>query len=123
MMKSTLIFCSLFFVFGAFTQTETELIGKWKLVKWTQHGKEKNLQDHFHTDQVFQIFMENKHQFQSVTGDDVHKGKWKLSADGKSLTIIAGVLPVVFSVDYFDSKKRVITQESLGTLEYEKVQD
>lgn len=122
-MKKAIFFIITLLSFSINAQTETELIGKWKLVKWTQNGKEKNLQDHFHTDQVFQVFLENKHQFQSITGDDVHKGKWKLSADGKSMTIIAGVLPIVFSIDYFDTKKRIITQETLGTLEYEKVTD
>ncbi len=122
-MKKAIFFIITLLSFSINAQTETELIGKWKLVKWTQNGKEKNLQDHFHTDQVFQVFLENKHQFQSITGDDVHKGKWKLSADGKSMTIIAGVLPIVFSIDYFDAKKRIITQETLGTLEYEKVTD
>ncbi|MNJ84999.1 hypothetical protein D3C87_24630 [compost metagenome] len=120
-MKNTLLFIIILLSVSANAQTETELIGKWKLVKWTQNGKEKNLQDHFHTDQIFQVFLENKHQFQSITGDDVHKGKWKLSPDGKSLTIISGVLPIVFLIEYFDAKKRVITQETLGTLEYEKV--
>ncbi|WP_300664753.1 hypothetical protein [Fluviicola sp.] len=120
-MKNTISLIIILLSFSINAQTEAELIGKWKLVKWTQNGKEKNLQDHFHTDQVFQVFLEKKHQFQSLTGEDVHKGKWKLSSDGKSLTIIAGILPIVFSIDYFDAKKRVITQETLGTLEYEKV--
>ncbi len=122
-MKKTLFFCFFLLTFNLSAQTSAELIGKWKLVKWTQNGKEKNLQDHFHTDQVFQLFEENKNRFQSIVGDEVHKGKWKLSSDGKTLTIVAGILPIPFTVNYFDKTKRIISYESVGTFEYVKVDE
>ena len=59
-MKNTISLIIILLSFSINAQTEAELIGKWKLVKWTQNGKEKNLQDHFHTDQVFQVFLEKK---------------------------------------------------------------
>ncbi|WP_343604733.1 hypothetical protein [Fluviicola sp.] len=122
-MKNALFTCFFLLAFGVSAQTSAELIGKWQLVKWTQNGKEKNLKDHFHTDQVFQLFLEDKNKFQSIVGDEIHKGKWKLSADGKTLTIVAGILPIPFTVDYFDKTRRVITYESVGTFEYTKVAD
>ncbi|OXA87305.1 hypothetical protein [Flavobacterium hercynium] len=101
-------------------QTSKELIGKWQLVKWTKKGKEKNIQEYFKTDQVFQIFMENG-EFNSLVGDESHKAKWKLSSDNKELTIIAILLPINFTIDYFDPQKRVISSPQMGTLEYKKV--
>ncbi|MHA4812083.1 hypothetical protein ACX0G9_28570 [Flavitalea flava] len=103
-------------------QTSAELLGKWKLVKWTQNGEDKDIPGYYKTDQVFQIFYEGD-KFESVIDDKVHKGKWKLSDDNKELTIKSGLFSVKFSVDYFDNKKRVITTAQLGTLEYEKVPD
>ncbi|PAM93126.1 hypothetical protein B4N84_19260 [Flavobacterium sp. IR1] len=102
-------------------QTSKELIGKWKLVKWTKKGKEKNIQEYFKTDQVFQIFMENG-EFNSLVGDESHKAKWKLSSDNKELTIIAILLPISFTIDYFDAQKRVISSPQMGTLEYKKIE-
>lgn len=101
-------------------QTSKELIGKWQLVKWTKNGKEKSIQDKFKTDQVFQVFKENG-DFESVVGDESHKAKWKLSKDNSELTIIAVLMPVKFSVDYFDSQKRIITTPQIGTFEYNKI--
>jgi len=122
-MKKTLFFCFFLLAFNLSAQTSVELIGKWKLVKWTQNGKEKDLKEHFHTDQVFQLFEENKNRFQSIVGDEVHKGKWKLSSDGKTLTIVAGILPIPFTVNYFDKTKRIISYDSVGTFEYVKVDE
>lgn len=102
-------------------QTSKELIGKWQLVKWTKKGKEKNIQEYFKTDQVFQIFMENG-EFNSLVGDESHKAKWKLSSDNKELTIIAILLPISFTIDYFDAQKRVISSPQMGTLEYKKIE-
>jgi hypothetical protein len=105
-------------VFTQFTvqaQTATEILGKWKLVKWTKNGKEKTV-----ADSTFQIFNENN-KFISVAEGKEHKGKWKLSADNKTLTIRSGVFVIPFTVDQFDPKKRVITTDQLGTLEYVKV--
>jgi len=59
--------------------------------------------------------------FNSVIGDKEPKGKWKLSKDNKMLTIRSGIFTVDFRIDYFDAKRRVITADQLGTLEYEKV--
>ena len=102
-------------------QTSKELLGKWQLVKWTQHGKEKDITSTFKTDQVFQLFLENG-EFQSLVGDEVHKSKWKLSKDNSELTITSTIiLPVKFHIDYFDSEKRTMTSEQLGTFEYKKV--
>ena len=102
-------------------QTSKELLGKWQLVKWTQHGKEKNIQSTFKTDQVFQLFLENG-QFQSLVGDEIHKSKWKLSKDNSELTITSTlIVPVKFHIDYFDSEKRIITSDLVGTFEYKKI--
>lgn len=102
-------------------QTSKELLGKWQLVKWTKHGKEKSIQKTFKTDQVFQLFLENG-EFQSLVGDEIHKSKWKLSKDNSDLTITSTlILPVKFHIDYFDSEKRVMTSDEVGTFEYKKV--
>ena len=103
-------------------QTSKELIGKWQLVKWTKNGKEKNIQERFKTDQVFQVFKENG-DFESVIGDESHKAKWKLSDDNSHLTIISVILPIEFTINSFDSQKRVITNTQVGTFEYKKVSE
>lgn len=112
----------LFFIYGltSYSQTSTELIGKWKLVKWTQRGKDKDITEYYKTDQVYQVFQENN-RFQSIVGDKTHDGKWKLSKNNDELTIISGLFTIPFKIDYFDSKKRIITTDQLGTLEYQKV--
>jgi hypothetical protein len=106
--------------FSMNAQTSKELIGKWQLVKWTKKGKEKNIKEYYKTDQVFQVFKENG-DFESLVGDESHKAKWKLSKDNSELTIIAVLMPVKFSVDYFDANKRIITTPQIGTFEYKKV--
>ena len=105
---------------SASAQTSKELIGKWQLVKWTKNGKEKDIQERFKTDQVFQVFKENG-DFESLIGDESHKAKWKLSKNNSKLTIISVILPVEFTIDSFDSQKRVITNAQVGTFEYKKV--
>lgn len=118
----------IFFLFICFislsiaAQTSKELIGKWQLVKWTKKGKEKDIKEYYKTDQVFQVFKENG-DFESLVGDESHKAKWKLSKDNSELTIIAVLMPVKFSVDYFDANKRIITTPQIGTFEYKKVSE
>ncbi|WP_163409733.1 hypothetical protein [Flavobacterium ajazii] len=46
-----------------------------------------------------------------------------MSSDNSQLTIISVILPVVFTIDYFDSTKRTITNPQVGTFEYKKVAD
>lgn len=117
---SALLIC---FTISFQAQTSKELLGKWKLVKFTQHGKEKDIASTFKSDEVFQVFLDNG-KFQSIVGGEVHKSKWKLSKDNSELTIISSlIVPIKFHIDYFDSKKRVITSDILGTLEYQKVED
>lgn len=120
MMKK--IFSILIFLIGfsISAQTSKELVGKWQLVKWTKKGKEKSIQEYYKTDQVYQVFKENG-DFESLVGDETHKAKWKLSKDNAELTIILVLMPVKFSVDYFDANKRIITTPQMGTFEYKKV--
>lgn len=101
-------------------QTSKELIGKWQLVKLTKNGTEKDIKEKFKSDQVFQIFNEDG-KFTGIVGDKSTNGKWKLSKDNNTLTVTVDLIPVKFQIDYFDSQKRVITQDQLGTLEYKKV--
>jgi len=115
----TLLVCC-FAVCGTQAQTANELLGKWKLVKWTKKGKEKNIISEFKTDSVYQVF-KDKSEFISVVGSTERKSKWKLSADNSTLTIRSGIITVPFSIDEFTPKKRVITSKELGTLTYEKV--
>lgn len=109
-----LSFCLISLVSSA--QTAKELIGKWKLVKETKDGVVKEPKD------TYQIFLEDG-VFKGVNGDKSRKGKWSLSDDNKSLTIKISIISLTFSVDYFDAKKRVITNDKTGTLEYVKVED
>lgn len=122
-MKHLLLLIFSFFLFSVNVnaQTSAELIGKWKLVKWTKKGKEKDILKEFKTDQVYQIFKDDN-KFISVNGEKENKGKWKLSKGNDILTIRSGIFVVDFHVDYFDAKKRIITADEVGTLEYEKVE-
>lgn len=97
-------------------QTAKELIGKWKLVKETKNGVVKTPQN------TFQVFNDGG-KFEGIAGNKSRKGKWKLSGDNKELTIKISIISLTFSVDYFDAKRRVITNAQTGTLEYEKVED
>lgn len=110
-----------FFICNMSAQTSTELLGKWQLVIWTHNGKEKDIAGYFKTDQVFQLF-KDKGKFESLVGDETHHGKWKLSKDNKELTIISALMPIRFSIDYFDATKRIVTYDALGTFEYKKVE-
>lgn len=104
-------------------QTAKDLVGKWQLVRWTNNnGKDKDIKDYFKTDQVFQMFYEDG-KFESIVGDESHKGKWKLSADNKELTITTTIIPIKFHVESFSDGKRVISYESIGTFEHKKVAD
>lgn len=107
---------------AGYAQTSKELLGKWQLVKLTQHGEEKDLAAVFKTDKVFQVFHE-KGKFESIVDGETHESKWKLSKDNKELTITSTlIIPIKFHIDYFDAKKRVITSKLIGTLEYKKVE-
>ncbi|MGO4291746.1 lipocalin-like domain-containing protein [Chitinophaga sp. RAB17] len=97
-------------------QTSKELIGKWKLIKETKDGVEKTPKD------TYQIFMEDG-VFKGVNGDKSRNGKWKLSDDNKELTIKISIISLTFKVDYFDAKRRIISHDKTGTLEYEKVEN
>ena len=120
-MKKVFLSLACLISFLANAQTSKELLGKWQLVKWTQHGKEKSIQSTFKTDQVFQLFLENG-EFQSLVGDEIHKSKWKLSKDNSTLTITSTlIIPIKFHIDYFDSQKRIITSDEVGTFEYKKI--
>jgi hypothetical protein len=120
-MKKVFLSLTCLIGFLANAQTSKELLGKWQLIKWTQHGKEKNIKSTFKTDQVFQLFIENG-EFQSLVGDETHKSKWKLSKDNSELTITSTlIIPIKFHIDYFDSEKRIITLDHVGTFEYKKI--
>ncbi|MGC3947829.1 MAG: glycoside hydrolase family 43 C-terminal domain-containing protein [Chryseolinea sp.] len=115
-MKLSLIFFLCATSLIAQAQTSTELIGKWKLVKETKDGVVKQPQD------TYQIFKEGG-VFEGVSGGKSKKGKWNLSNDNKELTVKVSVVSVKFKVEYFDAKKRMISSDLTGTLEYEKVPD
>ncbi|WP_316833027.1 glycoside hydrolase family 43 C-terminal domain-containing protein [Pedobacter aquatilis] len=97
-------------------QTAKELIGKWKLVKQTNNGISST------PDNTFQVFMDGG-VFNGINGNNSRKGKWKLSDDNKQLTIKISIISIAFNIDYFDTKKRIISSSKTGTLEYEKVEE
>lgn len=109
----TFLLCITGFVSQA--QTSKELIGKWKLIKETVNGVVKTPKD------VYQVFMEGG-KFNGINGSNSRTGKWKLSEDNQKLTIKISIISIAFTVDYFDAKKRVISSDKTGTLEYEKVE-
>lgn len=122
-MKSSLsLFILLYFSVLSNAQTSQELYGKWQLVKWVKNGKEKDIQKHFKTDQVYQVFNDDK-TFESLIGTETHKGKWHFSNDNTELTLVTALLPVTFKLDYFDKAKRVMTYKDLGTFTYNKVKE
>ncbi|SHL61863.1 hypothetical protein SAMN05444266_104182 [Chitinophaga jiangningensis] len=100
--------------FATKAQTAKELIGKWKLVKETKNGSVSTPKE------TYQVFEEGG-VFQGIKEDKTRKGKWRLSSDNSELTISISVVSLKFSVDYFDAKRRVISNPQTGTLEYEKV--
>jgi len=120
-MKKIIPFLTTFLMAAAANaQTSRELIGKWQLVKLSQNGMEKDILQYFKSDKVYQAFTEDG-KFQGTVGDKSTKGKWKLSKDNTQLTVTVDLIPVKFSVDYFDNEKRIITNEQIGTLEYRKI--
>ena len=121
MKKIILLLFFLVFSLGINAQTATELLGKWKLVKWTQNGKEKDIPKHFKTEEVYQVFLDDN-EFQSLIGDKTKKGKWHLSKNNAKLTITSALVPVKFNIVFFDPQKRVIKHATLGTLEYAKIE-
>lgn len=103
-------------------QTEKELIGKWKLVKFSnEKGKEKDIKKVYKTDEVYQIFNED-HKFTSIIGDKEFTGTWKLTYKNKILDVKVDVGSARFKVVYADAKKRIISTLSVGKLEYIKVE-
>lgn len=122
MKKIIFLFLFFFTVAGINAQSSKELVGKWQLVKQTKDGVDKDLKEQFKTDQVFQTFYEDG-KFVGIVGDKSTKGKWKLSKESKELTITVDMVPVKFTVDYLDSKKRIISHKQVGTLEYKKISD
>jgi len=121
-MKTLLLFAICCFTLSLQAQTEKELIGKWKLVKMTKDGEEKDIKKEFKTDEVYQVFKED-HKFEGLNGDKSRSGKWSLSDDNKELKITISIVSVKFKIDYFDAKRRVITSGQTGTLEYNKVEE
>lgn len=110
-----LAFCAL--CYSAQAQTAKELVGRWKLVKHTKDGKDEPIKE-----DTYQVFAENG-KFTGIVGSKSSTGKWRLSDDGKELTVKVSIVKVKFVVESFDAQHRVISSESLGTLEYEKVPD
>jgi len=117
-----IILLLLFAGFSANAQTPAELLGKWQLVNWVQHGKEKDIISYFKTDQIYQVLLDGN-EFQSLIGSEVHKGKWKLSKNNTELTINSGIIPVKFKIEHLDAEKRVISSDIMGTLTYKKVKE
>ncbi len=120
MKKFLAIAVILFLAINTQAQSEKDLIGKWKLVSWNMSGDDMNIKDFFKTDEIYQVFNQDK-SFESIVGDNINKGTWKLSDDGKSLIIkVDGQKKAVFKVDHLDANKRVISEEKYGTLTYQK---
>lgn len=115
-MRLLLIFSFCFISMMTQAQTSKELLGKWKLVKETKDGVVKT------PEETYQVFLEDG-AFNGISGDNSRKGKWKLSADNKELTIKISIISLTFKIEYFDAKRRVISNDKTGTLEYEKVED
>ncbi|WP_162633096.1 lipocalin-like domain-containing protein [Echinicola strongylocentroti] len=113
----------LFFVGSLQVQAQSadQLIGKWKLVKWTKKGKEQNIHSKFKTDEVYQVFKEGN-DFVSIIGSKETKGSWKLSDNNKKLTVKVMMMKVNFVIEYMDDKKRIISNKKQGALEYERVE-
>ncbi|WP_165585099.1 DUF5004 domain-containing protein [Chryseobacterium sp. FH2] len=120
----TILILTFFVLFcqSAIAQTAQELLGKWQLVKWVKNGKEKDIRSYFKTDQVYQIFKDDR-TFESVNGSEVHNGKWHFSNDNTELTLTTTIIPIKFRIDYFDSEKRIMTYKDLGTFTYIKIKE
>lgn len=122
MIKKVFLTLMLAVFIGVSGQTSQELFGKWQLVKWVKNGQEKDIQAYFKTDQVFQIFYDDR-TFESQVGGESHKGKWHFSKDNTELTMTSALLPVTFRIDSFDKERRVMTYKDLGTFTYLKVKE
>ena len=121
MKKILVMLAVLFSITVVHAQTAKELIGKWKLVRWTgADGKDRDIKTYFKTDQVYQVFKEGD-EFESINGEKVNKGKWKLSNDNKKLTIRSGIMITDFTMEVFDQNKRVMNSK-FGVMEYVKQQ-
>lgn len=115
-MKVLATFILVLCFFSGYSQTAKELIGKWKLIKQTNvDGVVSTPKD------TYQEFMEDG-KFQGIHNGDSRNGKWKLSEDNKTLTIKISIISIKFKVESFDDKKRIISSDKTGILEYEKVQ-
>ncbi|MBD3581657.1 hypothetical protein [Flavobacterium selenitireducens] len=119
-MKKLIALMLLFAGFSVSAQGPAELMGKWKLVKWEKDGKVQNISAHYKTDAVFQVFKDNG-VFQQVTGKQISDGTWKFSHDRRALITDAGLLPTTYKIVFFDAKRRIVTQDGMGTFTYEKV--
>lgn len=120
MKKFLAIAVILFSALTTHAQSAKDLIGKWKLVSWTMSGNEMNINEFFKTNDVYQVFNQDK-SFESIVGNNSNKGTWNLSGDGKVLTIkVEGQKKAIFNVDHLDASKRIITEQKLGTLTYQK---
>ena len=115
-MKTLVILILVLCSFAGYSQTAKELIGKWKLVKQTNNGVVSTPKD------TYQVFMPEG-KFQGIHNGDSRNGKWKLSDDNKTLTIKISIISIKFKIESFDEKKRVISSDKTGTLEYEKVEE
>ncbi|WDF48378.1 DUF5004 domain-containing protein [Chryseobacterium sp. KACC 21268] len=122
MIKKLILSLMLAVFIGVSGQTSQELFGKWQLVKWVKNGQEKDIQSYFKTDQVFQIFHDDR-TFESLVAGESHKGKWHFSKDNTELTMTSALLPVTFRIDSFDTDRRVMTYKDLGTFTYLKVKE
>lgn len=74
-------------------QTSQQLFGKWQLVKWVKNGKEKDINSYFKTDQVYQVFKDDR-TYESINGRDIHTGKWHFSNDNTELTLTTSLIPI-----------------------------
>lgn len=114
-----MIFSSFFF---SKAQTWQELFGKRQLVKWVKNGKEKDINSYFKTNQVYQVFKDDR-TYESIIAGDVHTGKWHFSNDNTELTLTSSLIPIKFRIDYFDKDKRIMTYKDLGTFTYVKIKE
>lgn len=105
MKKAFALFALLFAVTLINAQTATDIVGRWKLIKWTlKNGKEMNINDFYKTTEVYEVF-DSDGKFQSIVGQKVKNGQWRLSNDNKKL-IKALKVNEAFVVDFFDLKSR-----------------
>ena len=88
----------------------------------TKNGEEKDIKKEFKTDEVYQVFKEDN-KFVGINGEKSRSGKWSLSDNNKELKVKVSIVSIKFKIDYFDAKRRVITSDELGTLEYNKVEE